>query len=95
MPAEIIDRPNPGPSPSLLPDAVLDLHTKLEYIKLSEEDATSLAQFRRASNYIAAAMIFLSDNSLLKRDLVSSDVKPRLLGHWGTCPVGKLHRFPS
>jgi xylulose-5-phosphate/fructose-6-phosphate phosphoketolase len=31
-------------------------------------------------------MIFLKDNILLKKDLSFEDVKPRLLGHWGTCP---------
>lgn len=32
------------------------------------------------------AMIFLKDNVLLERDLKHEDIKPRLLGHWGTCP---------
>lgn len=32
------------------------------------------------------AMIFLGDNVLLDRDLKFEDIKPRLLGHWGTCP---------
>jgi xylulose-5-phosphate/fructose-6-phosphate phosphoketolase len=31
-------------------------------------------------------MIFLKENTLLKRDLSHDDIKPRLLGHWGTCP---------
>ena len=31
-------------------------------------------------------MIFLKDNVLLERDLQFDDIKPRLLGHWGTCP---------
>ena len=31
-------------------------------------------------------MIFLQDNVLLERDLTFDDIKPRLLGHWGTCP---------
>jgi xylulose-5-phosphate/fructose-6-phosphate phosphoketolase len=31
-------------------------------------------------------MIFLSSNTLLEESLNSSHVKPRLLGHWGTCP---------
>jgi len=31
-------------------------------------------------------MIFLKDNVLLERDLTPDDIKPRLLGHWGTCP---------
>lgn len=86
MPGEEIDRANPGPSPSQLPDTVLDLAINLDKVKLSDEDAKSLEQFRRASNYIAAAMIFLSDNASLERDLTFDDIKPRLLGHWGTCP---------
>jgi xylulose-5-phosphate/fructose-6-phosphate phosphoketolase len=31
-------------------------------------------------------MIFLEDNVLLERSLTFDDIKPRLLGHWGTCP---------
>lgn len=31
-------------------------------------------------------MIFLKDNVLLEEDLSFDHVKPRLLGHWGTCP---------
>ena len=31
-------------------------------------------------------MIFLRDNVLVERDLEFDDIKPRLLGHWGTCP---------
>lgn len=31
-------------------------------------------------------MIFLSDNVLLDQPLSHNHIKPRLLGHWGTCP---------
>ena len=31
-------------------------------------------------------MIFLKDNALVERDITADDIKPRLLGHWGTCP---------
>ncbi|KAF2804032.1 D-xylulose 5-phosphate/D-fructose 6-phosphate phosphoketolase [Mytilinidion resinicola] len=86
MPGEVIDRPNPEPSPSNLPDDVLSLAVKIEKKPLPEDAVTSLKEFRRAACYIAAAMIFLKDNSLLERDLTFEDVKPRLLGHWGTCP---------
>ena len=43
-------------------------------------------KFRRASNYLSAAQIFLQDNFLLERPLTPEDIKPRLLGHWGSCP---------
>lgn len=36
-------------------------------------------------DYLTVAQIFLQDNFLLERALVGEDVKPRLLGHWGTC----------
>jgi xylulose-5-phosphate/fructose-6-phosphate phosphoketolase len=87
MPAEIIDRPNPQPLASSIPDEVLSLSVKLDKIKISDDDLSALELFRRSSSYIAAAMIFLSDNAQLERDLKHEDIKPRLLGHWGTCPV--------
>ncbi|MFW5828938.1 MAG: phosphoketolase, partial [Planctomycetota bacterium] len=39
-----------------------------------------------AANYLAAGQIFLQDNPLLQRPLSPEDIKPRLLGHWGTTP---------
>lgn len=39
----------------------------------------------RACDYMCVAQLFLSDNYLLERPLGFDDVKPRLLGHWGTC----------
>ena len=46
----------------------------------------SLEQFIRATNYLTVAQIFLQDNFLLERPLIPADIKPRLLGHWGSCP---------
>ncbi|MFE1348271.1 phosphoketolase, partial [Streptomyces sp. NPDC058757] len=40
----------------------------------------------RAADYVAAALIFLQDNVLLTEALRPEHVKPRLLGHWGSCP---------
>ena len=40
----------------------------------------------RATNYLVVAQLFLQDNFLLSRPLTFDDIKPRLLGHWGTCP---------
>lgn len=39
----------------------------------------------RACDYMCVAQLFLSDNFLLERPLEFDDIKPRLLGHWGTC----------
>ena len=38
----------------------------------------------RAANYLSVGQIYLLDNQLLERPLERSDIKPRLLGHWGT-----------
>ncbi|MBO7132448.1 hypothetical protein J6V85_04325 [Candidatus Saccharibacteria bacterium] len=36
-------------------------------------------------DYLTVAQLFLQDNFLLERPLEFDDIKPRLLGHWGTC----------
>jgi len=46
----------------------------------------ALSKFVRATNYLSAAQIYLQDNYLLKEPLTADHIKPRLLGHWGTCP---------
>ena len=54
-----------------------------------EQNHTSLQlvdAYWRAANYLAVGQIFLWDNPLLKRPLTLADVKPMLLGHWGTTP---------
>ncbi len=40
----------------------------------------------RAANYLSVGQIYLYDNPLLKRSLKLSDVKPLVVGHWGTTP---------
>ncbi len=40
----------------------------------------------RAANYLSVGQIYLYDNPLLKRALRLSDVKPLVVGHWGTTP---------
>ncbi len=39
----------------------------------------------RLCDYLCVAELFLKDNFLLNRPLTFDDIKPRLLGHWGTC----------
>ena len=45
-----------------------------------------LARYQRATNYLAAAQVYLMDNVLLREPLKPEHIKRRLLGHWGTCP---------
>ena len=39
----------------------------------------------RLCDYLCVAQLYLQDNFLLERELTAADIKPRLLGHWGTC----------
>ena len=39
----------------------------------------------RLCDYLVVAQLFLQDNFRLERELAFEDIKPRLLGHWGTC----------
>lgn len=39
----------------------------------------------RACDYLVVAQLFLQNDFLLSEPLTSADIKPRLLGHWGTC----------
>ncbi|WP_458041735.1 MULTISPECIES: phosphoketolase family protein [Bacteria] len=52
------------------------------------EDAAlgRLDSWWRAANYLSVGQIYLLGNPLLRRPLTPDDVKPRLLGHWGTTP---------
>jgi xylulose-5-phosphate/fructose-6-phosphate phosphoketolase len=40
----------------------------------------------RAANYLSVGQLYLWDNPLLRRPLTSADIKPLLVGHWGTTP---------
>lgn len=53
---------------------------------LSSDELQSMHAWWRAANYLSVGQIYLYDNPLLKRPLALTDVKPRLLGHWGTSP---------
>lgn len=45
-----------------------------------------IQKYVRCANYLTVTQIFLQDNFLLERPLQPADIKPRLLGHWGSCP---------
>jgi xylulose-5-phosphate/fructose-6-phosphate phosphoketolase len=52
----------------------------------ADEELAALDAHWRAANYLAAGQIYLMGNPLLAEPLRPEDVKPRLLGHWGTSP---------
>jgi xylulose-5-phosphate/fructose-6-phosphate phosphoketolase len=53
---------------------------------LSPELLRRMNAYWRAANYLSVGQIYLYDNPLLKRPLELSDVKPLVVGHWGTTP---------
>lgn len=53
---------------------------------LSAELLTRINAYWRAANYLSVGQIYLLDNPLLKKPLTLEQIKPRLLGHWGTTP---------
>jgi xylulose-5-phosphate/fructose-6-phosphate phosphoketolase len=54
--------------------------------RLSAEELHNLDAYWRACNYLAAGMIYLRANPLLREPLKPEHVKLRLLGHWGASP---------
>jgi xylulose-5-phosphate/fructose-6-phosphate phosphoketolase len=54
--------------------------------ELSAAHAAVLDRYWRAANYLSACQIYLMDNPLLTEPLRPEQIKPRLLGHWGTTP---------
>jgi xylulose-5-phosphate/fructose-6-phosphate phosphoketolase len=53
---------------------------------LSPELLRLMDAYWRAANYLSVGQIYLYDNPLLRRPLEARNIKPRLLGHWGTTP---------
>ncbi len=51
---------------------------------LTGEQVRRMHAYWRAANYLSVGQIYLKDNPLLERPLTLDDIKPRLLGHWGT-----------
>ncbi|HET7673107.1 MAG TPA: phosphoketolase [Candidatus Saccharimonadales bacterium] len=49
-------------------------------------DLEKIKKYVRAANYLSVTQIYLQDNFLLERPLKADDIKPKLFGHWGTCP---------
>ena len=57
-------------------------HTSLH----DKQHLLAIDAYWRACNYLAAGMIYLRDNPLLKDPLQPEHIKQRLLGHWGSSP---------
>ena len=57
-----------------------------QYLPLDDQIAHKIDAYWRACNYLAAGMIYLRDNPLLREPLKPEHIKQRLLGHWGASP---------
>ena len=53
---------------------------------LDDRELALIDAYWRAANYLSVGQIYLLDNPLVRRPLTRDDIKPRLLGHWGTTP---------
>lgn len=53
---------------------------------LTKKEVELLDKYFRLANYMSAGMLYLKDNPLLKRELKTSDIKNKLVGHWGSAP---------
>ena len=45
-----------------------------------------MQRYWQAANYLTIGQIYLQENPLLREPLTTDQIKPRLLGHWGTSP---------
>ena len=57
---------------------------------LSPNLLDKMNRYWRAANYLCIGQIYLFENPLLREPLKAEQIKPRLLGHWGTSPGQNL-----
>ena len=53
---------------------------------LTKKELILMDEYFRVLNYLSVAQLYLLDNPLLRRKLTMNDVKPNVVGHWGTAP---------
>jgi len=53
---------------------------------LTNNELINIDKYFRACNYLSVGQLYLMDNPLLKRPLELKDIKPHVVGHWGTVP---------
>lgn len=52
---------------------------------LEPELLSRMHRYWSAANYLCVGQVYLQANALLREPLRGAHIKPRLLGHWGTC----------
>lgn len=58
----------------------------IEKKELTDAYLEKMDAYWRATNYLAAAQLYLLDNPLLREELTLDHVKKKIVGHWGTVP---------
>ena len=53
---------------------------------LKEDELKKINNYWMATNYLSICQLYLKDNILLKEKLSFSDIKSKIIGHWGTAP---------
>ena len=53
---------------------------------LSDKELKNINAYLRAVNYLSVGQLYLKDNPLLKEKLTLDQIKPNVVGHWGTAP---------
>ena len=74
-------------SPTIQPSPAVSTATEA---LASDDPFAVLRRYRRATNFLAAAQVYLRANALLREPLLPEHIKPRLLGHWGAAPAINL-----
>src|SRR5690242_12911755 len=59
---------------------------RIQTVALPAPELSRIDAYWRAANYLTVGQIYLRSNAMLRRPLALDDIKPRLLGHWGTSP---------
>ena len=53
---------------------------------ITKEEVEKLEKYFRLVNYLSVGMLYLKSNPLLKEELKETDIKNKLVGHWGSAP---------
>ena len=53
---------------------------------IGRKEIKLMDEYFRVLNYLSVAQLYLLDNPLLRRPLEITDIKPNVVGHWGTAP---------
>lgn len=53
---------------------------------MTDEYLNKMDAYWRATNYLAAAQLYMLENPLLREPLTRDQIKKKIVGHWGTVP---------